>query len=274
MKRILTALVLIPVVLLLVFLAPKWLFILSVTLVALLAAWELMHLAEAGGFEPPRGPVLAALVLLFLGYMEWPDRMPAILGALTLLLLIYCAFGRPLERVMADASSAIFCLMYIGFTLVALPALHGQADGPSLVAFLMCAVWAGDSLALYTGKLLGKHKLAPKISPKKTWEGAAGSVAGSLIATGILLWISSLLQARDIAVLVYPEESWFWLLLAVVVNVAAQVGDLVESALKRSVGVKDSGNLLPGHGGILDRIDALLLAAPVLWYALVLRQAL
>jgi len=189
-------------------------------------------------------------------------------------LLVYCSFARPIERVMADASAAIFSLIYIGFTLISLPALHGQADGPSLVAFLMCAVWAGDSLALYTGKFFGKHKLAPTISPKKTWEGAAGSVLGSLIATGILLWLASVLQAHDVAVLVYPEESWFWLLLAVVVNVAAQVGDLVESALKRSVGVKDSGNLLPGHGGILDRIDALLLAAPVLWYALVLRQAL
>jgi phosphatidate cytidylyltransferase len=274
MKRILTALVLIPVVLLLVFLAPKWLFVLSVALVAVLASWEYMNLAVAGGFEPPRGPVLASLVLLFLGYLEWPDRMPAILGALCLVLLVYCSFARPIERVMADASAAIFSLIYIGFTLISLPALHGQADGPSLVAFLMCAVWAGDSLALYTGKFFGKHKLAPTISPKKTWEGAAGSVLGSLIATGILLWLASVLQAHDVAVLVYPEESWFWLLLAVVVNVAAQVGDLVESALKRSVGVKDSGNLLPGHGGILDRIDALLLAAPVLWYALVLRQAL
>jgi phosphatidate cytidylyltransferase len=111
------------------------------------------------------------------------------------------------------------------------------------------------------------------LSPNKSWEGALGSVAGSLLITGILLGLAHLLAVQwDSAWLSYPEDVWYWLLLAVVVNVAAQVGDLVESALKRSAGVKDSGSLLPGHGGVLDRIDALLVAAPVLWYALVIRQ--
>jgi phosphatidate cytidylyltransferase len=114
--------------------------------------------------------------------------------------------------------------------------------------------------------------MAPGISPGKSWEGAIGSVAGSLIAAGILLVLASYLQAHDLAVLSYPDQPWYWLALAVLVNAAAQVGDLAESALKRSAGVKDSGSLLPGHGGMLDRIDALLLAAPVLWYAQVIYQ--
>jgi len=122
------------------------------------------------------------------------------------------------------------------------------------------------------GRAWGRHKLAPTLSPNKSWEGALGSVVGSLAATGILFGLAALLQAHDIAVLTYPEEAWYWLLLAVIVNVAAQAGDLAESALKRSVGVKDSGNLLPGHGGVLDRIDALLVAAPALWYAQVIHQ--
>jgi phosphatidate cytidylyltransferase len=112
--------------------------------------------------------------------------------------------------------------------------------------------------------------MAPTLSPNKTWEGALGALAASLLVTGGLLGLAALLETWNSAKLSYPEDVWYWLGLAVVVNVSAQVGDLVESALKRSAGVKDSGNLLPGHGGVLDRIDALLFAAPVLWYAQVI----
>jgi phosphatidate cytidylyltransferase len=122
------------------------------------------------------------------------------------------------------------------------------------------------------GRTLGRLKLAPSLSPNKTWEGTLGSVAGSLLAAGGLLWLANWLAQWDSAKLSYSEDLWYWMGLAVLINVAAQVGDLAESALKRSVGVKDSGALLPGHGGVLDRIDALLLAAPVLWYALVIHQ--
>lgn len=271
MKRILTALILIPLVLVLVFLGPRWqwLFTLAVAAVAALAAWEYLGLAENTGTRPPRIAVLAAILALFAGYFEWPGQTAAILSILSLALLVYCTFFRPVEKLMADASSSIFCLLYIGFTLIALPALREspEGNGPSLLAFLLCVVWAGDTAALYIGRALGRHKMARTLSPNKTWEGALGSVAGSLLATGFLLGLSHLLQVRDKAWLSYPEEIWYWLTLAVVVNVAAQVGDLAESALKRSAGVKDSGALLPGHGGVLDRIDALLLAAPVLWYA-------
>jgi phosphatidate cytidylyltransferase len=119
---------------------------------------------------------------------------------------------------------------------------------------------------------LGRHNLAPTLSPNKTWEGAIASVAGSLIVAGGLLALAAWLETWNSALLSFPDETWYWLGLAVLVNIAAQVGDLAESALKRSVGVKDSGNLVPGHGGVLDRIDALLLAAPVLWYAQLIHQ--
>jgi phosphatidate cytidylyltransferase len=166
-------------------------------------------------------------------------------------------------------------LFYIGFTLISLPALreNPEGNGPSLVAFLLCAVWAGDTAAYYVGRAWGRHKMAPTLSPNKTWEGAIGSMAGSLLSTGILLGLSQLLQMWDVGWLSYSGGRWwYWLGLTVVVNVAAQVGDLAESALKRSAGVKDSGSLLPGHGGVLDRIDALLLAAPALWYAQIIHQ--
>jgi phosphatidate cytidylyltransferase len=272
MKRILTALVLIPLVLLAVFLGPRWLITLITAGLAALAAWEYLGLTLLGGANPPRVAVAAAVAALFAVNFEYPDLTPSIFGTLSLLLLVYCAFRSPVEKMLQDAAVSIFCLVYIGFTLLALPALREEANGPSLVAFLLCVVWAGDIAALYVGRTLGKHKLAPRLSPNKTWEGAVGSLAGSLLAAGGLLALADWLTQWNSARLSYPDEIWYWLVLAAVVNVAAQVGDLVESALKRSVGAKDSGTLLPGHGGVLDRIDALLLAAPVLWYAQVIHQ--
>lgn len=274
MKRVLTALVLIPIVLVLVFLGPKqhWLFSLAVAAVAAAAASEYLGLTQRMGAKPPRPAVMAALVALFAANFERPDWTGLAFGFLCLVLLVYCTFRGPVERVMADTAASVFCMFYIGFTLLTLINLHEEANGPSLVVFLLCVVWVGDSTALYVGRAWGKRKLAPNLSPGKTWAGAIGSMIGSLIAAGALLELASQLQARDLAVLAYPDEFWYWLVLAAIVNVAAQIGDLAESALKRSAGVKDSGSVLPGHGGILDRIDALLVAAPVLWYAQVIHQ--
>jgi len=272
MKRILTALVLIPLVIALVFLGPDWLVTLAVGAVALLAAWEYLGIAHATGARPPRIPVLAAIAILFTVSQLWPDKLVATLGALSLALLVYCAFAVPVAEVLQDAASAVFCLMYTGFTLIALPMLRSSEDGKSLVTFLLCAVWAGDIVALYVGRTWGRRKLAPKLSPGKTWLGAIGSVIGSLTATVLLIELAMQLAKREILTLAFRGTLAHWLLLALVVNVAAQVGDLAESALKRSAGVKDSGTLLPGHGGVLDRIDALLLAAPVLWYAQVIQH--
>jgi phosphatidate cytidylyltransferase len=280
MKRVYTALVLIPLTLTLVFLGPwwQWLFTMAVAAVAALAAWEFMSLAQKAGATPPRIAVLLAIVALFASYFEWPFQTAATLGILCLGLLVYCTFFRPVEQLMADASTSIFCLLYIGFTLISLPALreNPEGNGPSLVTFLLCAVWAGDTAALYAGRAWGRRKLAPTLSPNKTWVGTFASVGGSLLSTGVLLGLAQLMQIPMWNVgwrLSYSGGAWwYWMGLAVVVNVAAQVGDLAESALKRSAGVKDSGSLLPGHGGVLDRIDALLIAAPVLWYVQIIHQ--
>jgi len=287
MKRLITAVVLIPVVLVLVFLGPRWqwLFTLAVATVAALAGWEYLALSGRCGANPPRIATMTALLALFAVNFEWPDLTPALFGILGLGLLVYCTFFKPVEETIADASASIFCLLYTGLTLIALPTLREQANGPSLVAFLLFVVWAGDTAAYYAGRAWGRHKMAPKLSPGKTWEGAIASVAGSVVIAAALVSLASLMQEPansavlswlertfPSAVLSYPDEIWYWLALAAITNVAAQIGDLAESALKRSAGVKDSGSLLPGHGGVLDRIDALLLAGPVLWYALVIHQ--
>jgi len=287
MKRILTALVLIPIVLVLVFLGPRWqwLFTLAVATVAALAGWEYMALSRRCGANPPRIATMVALLALFAVDFEWPDLTPALFGILGLGLLVYCTFFKPVEETIADASASIFCLLYTGLTLIALPALREQANGPSLLVFLLFVVWAGDTAAYYAGRAWGRHKMAPSLSPGKTWEGAIASVAGSVVVAAVLVSLATVMQepsnsaiiswlerAFPSAVLSYPDDFWYWVGLAAVINVAGQVGDLAESALKRSARVKDSGNLLPGHGGVLDRIDALLLAGPVLWYAQVIHQ--
>jgi len=275
MKRVLTAVVLIPLVLVLVFLPPgwQWLFTLMTALVAALAAWEYLGLAQQKGSSPLRISVVIAIAMLFAATFQWPDQVATTLGILSLTLLVVCTFSSPIERVLPDASNAVFCLLYTGFTLISLPGLRAQNNGPSLVVFLLCVVWAGDTAALYIGRPFGRHKLAPSLSPQKTWEGSIASVVGSLLAAGALLGISNYLARWNSVALSYADEVWwYWLIIAAIVNIAAQVGDLAESALKRSAGVKDSGTLLPGHGGILDRVDALLLAAPTLWYAQLIYQ--
>jgi phosphatidate cytidylyltransferase len=136
----------------------------------------------------------------------------------------------------------------------------------------MVCVWCGDIAALYVGRTFGKHKLAPRLSPGKTLEGSVASILGSVLAAGLVILASDALTAYGNMLLHISQPVWQSLLLAAILNIAAQLGDLLESAIKRGAGVKDSGTMLPGHGGILDRIDALLLAAPVLWYVLLLKD--
>jgi phosphatidate cytidylyltransferase len=267
MARILTAAVLIPLVILLLFLAPFWAVTLAAAAVAVLACWEYLGLADGSGAQTPRVLVLVAVVALFAINFFRPEMLMAGFSALAFLLFVIIAFRSPLERVLLDTSASIFGLLYIGLALVTIPLIWAQEHGPSLLLLLFCVVWAGDSVALYVGRAFGKHKLAPKLSPGKTWEGSIASVGGSLLVTLLLMGIAALMARHNLTGLSYDGSWLHWLVLAVVLNIAAQLGDLMESALKRGAKVKDSGSLLPGHGGMLDRIDALLLAAPVLWYA-------
>ena len=174
---------------------------------------------------------------------------------------------------MPDAAAGFFGLIYVAFPLVLAPLLTVQENGTSLLLFLLVVVWAGDIVALYVGRSGGPPPHGAQLSPKKTWEGAVGSVLGSIAAGLGIVYFASHLYRHGIELLFYAQPWWYWTGMAMLLNVAAQIGDLLESAIKRGAGVKDSGTLLPGHGGVLDRIDALLLAVPVLWYALLFRQA-
>jgi len=274
MKRVVTAAVLIPLVLLLIFKAHLGLITLVAALVAELALWEYLALADATGAKTPRIAGMIAVALLFACVFRRPDFLGPLLGALALGLFVVCAFRSPLKRVLPDAAYSVFGMLYVGVPLTTLPLLSEQENGPSLLLFLLFVIWAGDISALYIGRAWGRRKLAPSISPGKTWEGSIASVIGSVLIGLLLVLLAGTLARRNMSPLLsFPGSMARWLILALVLNVAAQVGDLIESAIKRGAEMKDSGSMLPGHGGVLDRIDALLVAAPVLWYALLLQQS-
>lgn len=273
MARILTAAVLIPLVILLLLKGPFWLLVVCAAAVAMLAAWEFLALAAATGASAPRILVLVCLGALFLAlYFQREWLLPVFMAA-CLLLFSVISFRGPLKQVLFDTAVSIFALVYCGISMTVLPRLSLEDGGPALLVFLFFAVWSGDIAALYIGRAFGRHKLAPAISPNKTWEGSIASILGSMLVAGMLLLLAYFLQQHGFTILDYPGTVLHWLMLAALLNIAAQVGDLVESAVKRGADVKDSGTLLPGHGGVLDRIDALLFAAPVLWFAQIFQQS-
>ena len=280
MKRILTATVLVLLVLALIFFGNIWLMTLFAAIVAELAAYEYLQLAAVGAqahdaklripiWWMALGTALAFVVTLPNFPVE--DQLP-VLSALTLILFAWNGFRSPLIQVLPDTAQGLFGLIYIAYPLTLIPLLWKQEDGPALVLFLMVCVWAGDTAALYFGRAFGKRKLAPRLSPGKTWVGSIASIVASMLAAGLIIYISDILTAHGNTVLHISEPLWQSLLLAAILNIAAQLGGLLESAIKRGAAVKDSGTMLPGHGGILDRIDALLLSAPVLWFILLIKD--
>lgn len=272
MKRILTAVVLIAVVFALIFLAPLWLIAVVAAIVAALAAYEYRDLAHQKDVYIPLWWLLGAIALIFLSIHYQPTFELPVLTLITFILLAWSGFRAPLERVLLDTALGLFALIYVVYPLTLLTLIKAHEDGTGLLVFLFVCVWFGDIAALYVGKNFGRKKLAPQLSPNKTWEGSIASVAGSVAFGMGVYYLGQFLDTRGFAQLHIGWPVWQLVLLAIVLNFAAQLGDLLESAIKRGAGVKDSGTMLPGHGGILDRIDALLLAAPVLWYILLFRD--
>jgi phosphatidate cytidylyltransferase len=289
LKRIATAVVLIPIVMLLVLRAPVPVVAVVAAAVALVTVQEFLKLAEFYDVQPLRLPTYIFVGLFFLalaasaaGETPQPATMKFVLGAgfasaISPFIFLTLAMRRTqLRGAYPAAAASAFAFAYVALPMAMLVQLRQLPSGAFLILYLLLVVWAGDIFAYFVGRSLGRHLMAPRISPKKTWEGAAASLLASL-AIGVLLFnhalpISSfllrigLIERRDGMFGLEKPEIWPIILLTVALNIAAQLGDLVESLIKRGAGVKDSGTLLPGHGGMLDRIDALLFAAPVLWY--------
>ena len=279
MKRVLTAVVLIPVVLLIVFKAPLWLFALVAGVVAMVALHEYLNLAKGYHIKPieARCYVLSALLMWAIYMAPRPFYVDPLGQILWLVILLFpLLFGIPivfrsdLKMALAEAAVSAFGVLYIAGALGLLISLRADPGKCILVFYVLLTVWAGDIAAYYVGRSIGKHKLAPIVSPNKSWEGAIASVLAS-IGVGLIIFEFH----REIAQQfrggygLLQHSRWLWVNVAVLsgfTNIAAQFGDLFESAIKRGAGAKDSGTILPGHGGILDRIDALLFAIPFVWY--------
>jgi phosphatidate cytidylyltransferase len=285
-KRIATAVVLIPIVLLLVLRAPLPALALVTGAIALITVYEFLKLTEAYGIRPFYKPtyVVIALFFVFLAIDVGTPLLSTgffLVGSVIVASLLPFVFltlamrSVDLSSAFPAASATVFAFGYVALPMGLFVNLRQQASGAILVIYLLLVVWAGDIFAYFVGRSVGRHLMSPRISPKKTWEGAAASViASTIIGTAFYKYALPISSALLNAHLIQRRDGYFDLnqpallpivVLSVVVNIAAQLGDLVESLIKRGAGVKDSGAILPGHGGMLDRIDALLFAAPVLW---------
>lgn len=249
MKRIVTALLLIPFFIYVVVWSPQWAFLLVVTAVAALCFREYNGLVALHGIHTPPVFGYAAGILL----LALPHPEAAFLVIVAVMALALALRTPELKDGLPSAGALVLGVLYTFGALRC--AVDLRALNLYWLLFALSLNWVGDIAALYVGRMLGRHKLAPRISPAKSWEGAVASVAASVIYAAVyfprLLPEVPLLEA---------------LLVAAVGNVAGQVGDLSESLLKRGAGVKDSGNLLPGHGGWLDRVDSTLFALPVVYF--------
>jgi phosphatidate cytidylyltransferase len=289
LKRIATAVVLIPIVMLLVLRAQVPVLAVFAAAMALVTVQEFLKLTESYGVQPLRLPayIFAGLLFLLLAVSaagETPQlsslKFVFVVGfasAIAPFVFLTIAMRRTqIAGAYPAAAASTFSFVYIALPMAMLVQLRQQWAGAFWLLYLLLVVWAGDIFAYFVGRSVGRHLMAPRISPKKTWEGAAASLAASLIVGSLLftyaLQISTfllrlrLIERRDGLFGLEKPELWPIILLTLALNAAAQLGDLVESLIKRGAGVKDSGNILPGHGGMLDRIDALLFAAPVLWF--------
>ena len=249
MKRIITALIGIPLVIAVIHFAPHWLFALVVAVFAGLAFNELMSFGSARTGSRPgiwTALVSAAVTASFVGNASW---VLTILAAAVLFCCANMAFDGSLDTVLPNAGLAMLGLVYCSVLLGFVVWLQSN-----VVLVMLGTIWTGDAAAYYGGRALGRHKLAPTISPNKTVEGSVAGIIGSIIAgVGLGTWLLG-------------KPILFLIVASLAAAIAGQIGDLTESAFKRSAGVKDSSSLIPGHGGVLDRVDSLLFAAPVFYW--------
>jgi phosphatidate cytidylyltransferase len=254
--REITALVAAPIAIWITGWGPVWLFNATMAVIAVLALYEFLALGKAKGYDVPTVLCIAIMLVIIAAFII--EELSVELGMFAALLIIpasYVVTKKSLENSLPSSAIAVLATTYVGMLGGSLIRLHNDfPEGYKLVFFLLLVVWLGDSGAYYVGKQFGKHKLSPRISPKKTIEGLVGGVSASVI-TAIVIHFTF-----------FPKFPLLHAVIAgVLLSIAGVIGDLAESMWKRSAAVKDSGTLIPGHGGFLDRFDSILFTAPILY---------
>lgn len=256
LKRVLAVLPLIPAILWMMFAGPAWTFLALVLGATLIIGFELARMIAPGEALLQSivivGTIAVASTRL---YTDDPQIMQGVMIGVAILTLVGALIRPdPVEKAALRIGWMFGAPIYGGMLLSSIALIHRYEDGGSWVLLAMLVAWLSDTLAYFSGKFFGKRKLYPKLSPKKTVEGALGGLMGSVLgALGVSLLLMDALPVHHAVAL------------GLICGVLGQSGDLFESLIKRSVGVKDSGNLLPGHGGILDRVDALMYASSGIW---------
>ncbi len=281
-QRVITALLLIPLPVAAIWFGEPW-FTILVAIFGVLAAFEFYRLGSNTSFSP--ATYLGLIFTLFFIISRNPDLLsrletsldPALISLLILvaalvLIIIWIMLRRQKGGVTASWAWSIGGILYVGWLLGHVVSLRGLADGRSWVFFILLATVASDTAAFFIGRAIGRHRLAPEISPNKTWEGATAGVIGAVIFS--LLFPPAELFSATNPLHIHGFSYGEAILLGALVSIFGQLGDLAESLLKRKTGVKDSGNLLPGHGGVLDRLDSILFAGAVVYYFAVLYMGL
>lgn len=262
--RVITAAVGVPLIVLAIWFGDPWITIFIVA-AALAGTYEFYHMANFDRREPLLYlGLLWTLALVLSPHYRNPDLLPIVVTAAMLVSLI-CLLLRPSrEKAFHEWAWTIVGALYVGWMLSYWLNLRGLADGRNWVYMAMLTTFANDTGAYFIGRVRGKHKLAPAISPAKTWEGAIGGLGSAIIGAIVIAMVLKLISVE----LGTPFAFRYWqiIVLGFLVGLFAQLGDLVESLLKRQMGVKESGNLLPGHGGVLDRFDSLIFVGAVVYY--------
>jgi phosphatidate cytidylyltransferase len=264
--RVITGAVGVPLIILAIWFGDPWpWFTLLIAVAALAGTYEFYQMVNFDRREPLIYlGLLWALALVLSPHYRSPNVLPLVITATTLISLICLLYRPSREKAFRNWAWTIVGALYVGWMLSYWLSLRGLEDGRNWVYLAMLTTFANDTGAYFIGRAKGKHKLASAISPSKTWEGAIGGLVCAILGAVVIVTVLNLISFK--LGLPFVFKYWQIILLGFLVGLFAQLGDLVESLLKRTMEVKESGNLLPGHGGVLDRLDSLIFVGAVVYY--------